>query len=172
MTTAAVETGLFVLDSAASTVALKHRTMWGLVTVKGTFTSVTGQGQVHPDGTATGTVSLDAASLDTKHAKRDAHLRSDDFFAAEQHPAIVFDALDATRRGDDTVTVHGRLTVRGITRPQTVTATLTQAGPDAVVLTTEFTVDRAQFGLTWNQMGMMRGLTTVDATLRFQRASA
>ncbi|GHK03957.1 YceI family protein [Streptomyces sp. NPDC003753] len=172
MTTAAVETGLFALDSAASTVALKHRTMWGMVTVKGTFTSVTGQGEVRPDGTATGTVSLDAASLDTKHAKRDAHLRSDDFFAADQFPAIVFEVLDATRRGEDTVTVHGRLTVRGITRPQTVTATVTQAGPDAVTLTAEFTVDRAQFGLTWNQMGMMRGLTTVDATLRFQRTSA
>jgi polyisoprenoid-binding protein YceI len=172
MTTAAVETGLFVLDSAASTVTLKHKTMWGLVTVKGTFTSVTGQGEVRADGTATGTVGLDVASLETRHAKRDAHLRSDDFFAADQFPAIVFDVLEATRRGDGTVTVHGRLTVRGITRPQTVTATLTQAGPDGVTLTTEFTVDRTEFGLTWNQMGMMRGLATVDATLRFQRTSA
>jgi polyisoprenoid-binding protein YceI len=172
MTTAAVDTGLFLLDSAASTVTLRHRTMWGLVAVKGAFTSVTGKGEVHPDGTATGGVSLDAASLDTKNAKRDEHLRSDDFFAAEQFPAILFDVRKATRRGDGTVAVEGRLTVRGITRPQSVTATVTEAGSDAVTLTAEFTVDRAEFGLTWNQMGMVRGLTTVNAALRFKRTAA
>jgi polyisoprenoid-binding protein YceI len=146
--------------------------MWGLVTVKGAFTSVTGQGEVRPDGTATGSVTLDAASLDTKNAKRDAHLRSDHFFAADQFPAILFDVRTATRGGGDTVTVDGRLTVRGITRPQSVTATVTRTEPDAVTLTTEFTVDRGEFGLTWNQLGMMRGLTTVTATLRFQRTAA
>jgi hypothetical protein len=53
-----------------------------------------------------------------------------------------------------------------------VTATVTRMEPDAVTLTTEFTVDRGEFGLTWNQLGMMRGLTTVTATLRFQRTAA
>ena len=171
MTTAAVETGVFLLDSASSTVTLRHKTIWGLVTVKGAFTSITGKGEVHSDGTATGTISLDAASLDTKNAKRDEHLRSDDFFAAEQFPAITFDVRRATRRADGTVAVEGGLTVRGITRPQSVTATVTDAGSDAVTLTAEFSVDRAEFGLTWNQMGMMRGLTTVNATLRFKRTA-
>jgi hypothetical protein len=57
-------------------------------------------------------------------------------------------------------------------RPLALTATVAQADSDAVTLTTEFTVDRAHFGMTWNQMRMMRGLTTVNATLRFKRKAA
>ncbi len=48
--TVAVETGTWQLDASASAVALKHRTMWGLVAVKGAFASVAGGGEVGPDG--------------------------------------------------------------------------------------------------------------------------
>jgi|SRR5581483_11566059 polyisoprenoid-binding protein YceI len=169
--TTTVETGAFRLDTAASTVTIRQKTMWGLVTVNGTFGVLRGEATVHPDGTATGTVTLDSASLDTKHAKRDAHLRTPDFLHVEEHPAITFDVRKATSRGG-TAAVEGRLTVRGVTQPQSLTATLTDAGPDAVTLSTEFTVDRTQFGLTWNQLGMMRGLTTITASLRFTRVPA
>ena len=169
--TVAVETGLWELDRTASTVALRHRTMWGLVTVKGGFTAVTGQGEVRPDGTAVGTVTLDAATLDTGNAKRDTHLRSADFFDTDRHPEILFAVRGAERRDCDTVHVTGQLTVRGIARPLSFTARLVGADADAVTLDAEFTVDRDQFGMGWNQMGMMRGLTTVAATLRFVRAS-
>ncbi len=84
--TTAVETGLWQLDATRSTVAISHVTMWGMVTVKGTFTGVSGEGEVRPDGTVRGAVTLDAASLDTKHTKRDEHLRSADFFDVEHHP--------------------------------------------------------------------------------------
>ncbi|MGW3951191.1 YceI family protein [Streptomyces sp. NPDC004752] len=171
--TVAVETGLWKVDPAASAVALRHKTFWGLVTVKGTFAAVAGQGEVRSDGSATGTVTLGAASLDTKSAKRDAHLRSADFFDADHHPEITFAAQGAELRdGDGSAQITGRLTVRGISRPQTVTAQLTKADADAFTLETEFTVDREQFGLGWNQLGMLRGLTTVTATLRFTRAAA
>ncbi|MBO4259156.1 YceI family protein [Streptomyces griseorubiginosus] len=170
--TVAVETGLWQLDAAASTVALRHKTMWNLVTVKGTFTGVGGQGEVKGDGSATGTITLDAASLDTKNKKRDEHLRSADFFDVDNHPEITFAVRSAELRSGDTVEVTGQLTVRGISRPQTVTARLAGKDADALTLDTEFTVDRAEFGLGWNQMGMIRGLTTVTATLRFVRAGA
>lgn len=170
--TTTVETGTFRLDAAASTVAVRQKTMWGLVTVNGTFGLVRGEATVHPDGTASGTVTLDSASLDTKHAKRDAHLRTPHFFHVEEHPAITFEVRKATSRGDGTAAIDGQLTVRGVTRPQSLTATLTDAGSDAVTLSTEFTVDRTQFGLTWNQLGMMRGLTTITASLRFTRVPA
>lgn len=170
--TTALRTGLFQLDSAASTVTVRHRTMWGLVTVKGTFGSVSGQGEIHSDGTATGSVSLAAASLDTGNARRDAHLRADVFFAADQFPAVVFEVGKAVPSGNGTVLVDGRLTVRGTTRPQSLTATISRADPDAVTLSTRFTVDRSDFGLTWNQLGMIRGVATVDAELRFTRTPA
>lgn len=167
--TVAVQTGTWQLDPAASTVGLRHKTMWGLVTVKGAFTAVTGGGEVHADGSATGIVTLEAASVDTKHAKRDTHLRSADFLDADNHPEITFAVRGADRLDGDGVRVTGQLTVRGIGRPVTFTARLTDAGPAALTLDAEFTVDREQFGMGWNQLGMMRGLTTVSARLRFAR---
>jgi polyisoprenoid-binding protein YceI len=167
-----VETGLWQLDPAASTVGLRHKTFWGLVTVKGTFAAVTGAGEVHPDGSATGTVTLDAASLDTKNAKRDTHLRSADFFDTDNHPEITFAVQGAERLEGDTARVTGQLTVRGVSRPLTFTARLVPAEADALTLEAEFGVDRDQFAMSWNQMGMLRGLTTVTAALKFTRAAA
>lgn len=170
--TVAVETGLWQLDTAASTVAIKHKSIWGLVTVKGAFTSVTGQGEVRPDGSAVGTLTLAVASLDTKHPKRDTHLKGPDFFDADNHPELTFAVRSAELRDGDKVHVIGQLTARGISRPQTFTARLTGADADALTLDAEFSVDRNQFGMGWNQLGMIRGLTTVTTTLRFTRTAA
>lgn len=170
--TVAVETGLWQLDPAASTVAVRHRTMWGLVNVKGTFAAVTGDGEVRPDGSAVGTITLDVASLDTRNAKRDEHLRSADFFDAANHPEITFSVRSAELRDGDDVHVVGQLTAHGVSRPTSFTARLVGADPEALTLDAEFTVDRAQFGMGWNQLGMIRGLTTVAATLRFTRTAA
>ncbi|MFF6805961.1 YceI family protein [Streptomyces sp. NPDC012616] len=170
--TVAVETGLWQLDAGASTVALQHRTMWGLVTVKGVFTTVDGGGEVAADGTVTGTLTLRAASLDTKNAKRDAHLRGADFFDADNHPEITFAVRSAEPGAGGSVEVSGQLTVRGISRPQSLTARVSGADSDAVTLDTEFTVDRGEFGLGWNQLGMIRGTAAVTATLRFTRRPA
>ncbi|MEV0175647.1 YceI family protein [Streptomyces sp. NPDC050803] len=167
--TVALETGLWQLDATATTVAVQHRTMWGLVNVKGAFGAVSGQGEVRPDGSAVGTVTLDAASLDTRNAKRDKHLRSADFFDVGNHPEITFAVRGAELRSDDAVHVEGQLTVRGISRPQSVTARLVGRDAAGLTLKTEFSVDRDQFGMGWNQLGMIRGLTTVTATLRFTR---
>lgn len=169
--TLAVETGLWQLDRTASTVAVRHKTMWGLVTVKGSFTALSGQGEVKPDGTAQGAITLDAASLDTKNAKRDQHLRSADFFDTDHHAEITFVVRRAEVRSGDTAQITGQLTVRGISRPQSFTARIAQADTDSVTLEAEFAVDRGQFGMGWNQLGMMRGLTTIDATLRLTRTA-
>jgi polyisoprenoid-binding protein YceI len=169
--TVTVETGTWQLDRTASTVALRHKTMWGLVTVKGAFTGVAGQGEVRPDGSAVGTLTLDAATLDTQNAKRDKHLRSADFFDVENHPEITFAVRSAEARDGDTVHVVGQLTVRGVSRPLSCTARLVAADADTLTLAAELPVDRAQFGMGWNQLGMIRGLTTVTATLRFVRTA-
>jgi polyisoprenoid-binding protein YceI len=169
---AAVETGPWQLDPARSTVTIRHKTMWGLVTVKGTFTGVSGGGEVLPDGTVRGTLTLDAASLDTKQAKRDKHLRSADFFHVEKHPEITYTVRSASLREDGTVQVAGDLTVRGITRPLSFIARADQAGQGEATVTAEVTVDRADFDLKWNQLGMLRGLTTATVSLRFTHRPA
>ncbi|MGI5429207.1 YceI family protein [Streptomyces sp. CA-179760] len=169
--TVAVETGLWQLDATASTVGIRHRTMWGLVTVKGSFGALSGTGEVRPDGSAVGTLTFDVASLDTGNAKRDTHLRSADFFDADHHPEITFAARGAELRDGDQVRVVGQLTVRGISRPLSLTARLTDRDAAGLTLDTEFSVDRDQFGMGWNQLGMIRGRTTVAAALRFVRTT-
>ncbi len=169
--TVAVETGLWQLDATASTVGIRHKTMWGLVTVKGGFGALSGTGEVRPDGSAAGTLTLDVASLDTGNAKRDTHLRSADFFDTDHHPEITFAARGAELRDGDQVHVVGQLTVRGISRPLSLTARLTDGDATGLTLDTEFSVDRDQFGLGWNQLGMIRGRTTVTAALRFVRTT-
>ena len=164
-------TGRYILDRTRSEVRIQHKTMWGLVTVKGKFTEFSGEGEIPADGSpARGTLTVDAASLDTAHAKRDAHLRSADFFDTDGHPTLVFtaDRAEATANGE--VRVSGSLTVRGSTRPLEFTAKPTAVGADSVSLTAELTVDRDAHGLGWNRLGMLKGLTgvTVNATFTHQ----
>ncbi|WP_034273588.1 YceI family protein [Actinospica robiniae] len=161
------EPGHWQLDPARSTVRFRHKTFWGLVTVKGRFSSVSGEGEVSPSGAATGTLTVDSASLSTRLPMRDKHLRSADFLDAENHAAIVFTARGITPREGDTVEVEGTLTVRGTTRPLSFTARAEKADGDAIALRGNAAIDREEYGLTWNQIGMIRGLTSVAVDLYF-----
>ncbi|GAP48498.1 putative UPF0312 protein [Streptomyces azureus] len=90
---------------------------------------------------------MDVASLDTKNAKRDTHLRSADFFDADHHPEITFVARGAELRDGDQVHVVGQLTVRGVSGPLSLTARLKDGNAAGLTLETEFSVDRDQFGM-------------------------
>ena len=145
--------GTWTLDAARSEVRLRSKGMWGLAPVKGAFGRVSGEGVVAPDGSLTGTVTVAADSIDTKNSKRDTHLRSADFFDAANHPNIVF-TVDGIRPSGHTASVTGSLTVRGRTRPLSFDANVSIPGPGEVRLETEIPVNRADFGLTWNQLGV------------------
>src|ERR1700726_1762372 len=82
--------GNWTLDPARSTATLQSKSIWGLVRVKGVFRELEGSGTVSPTGEVTGRISLATGALDTKNARRDTHLRSDDFFLSEKYPAITF----------------------------------------------------------------------------------
>jgi polyisoprenoid-binding protein YceI len=159
--------GTWVLDPTASTISIRHKTMWGLVTVKGSFTKFSGEGEIGTDGSAHGTVTIDADSIDTKQAKRDTHLRSADFFDVAQHPTMTFAATTVTPKGPGSAEVTGDLTVLGRSRPLTFTTEAVATGPTAVTLTAKIDVDRDEFAMSWNRGGMMKGLTTVTLSLHF-----
>lgn len=157
-------TGTWTLDTSKSTVGLRSKSMWGLVPVKGVFRTVSGTGAVAPGGAVTGTITVAAATVDTKNKKRDEHLRSADFFDSANHPDITVAVNGVTPSGDG-VTVTGTLSVRDQARPLSFPATVSAPEAGQLWLDAEIQVDRSDFGLTWNQMGMasMHNTITVHA---------
>jgi len=158
------------LDPAGSSATFQHKTIWGLVTVRGTFRQLSGSGEIAADGSASGRLVIEAASLDTGHGARDRHLRSADFFDAANHPQIVVEISRAAARGEAAADIAGTLTVAGITRPITLAAGITAATEQAVTLTASGEFNRADFGMTWGRLGMIPGKAAVTVTARFTRA--
>lgn len=128
----------------------------GISRVRGTFENFTGTARFTDN--LHGSVieaEVQVASVNTRNADRDAHLRSADFFDAENYPVIRFDSLEVSEVKDDKFSLRGNITIRGVTQPiefdgefggQVVDAfDVTRAGFEA---TTE--ISRKDFGLTWN----------------------
>jgi polyisoprenoid-binding protein YceI len=160
--------GSWTLDASRSKIGLRSKSMWGLVTVKGVFGQVAGNGTVTATGEASGTITVAAKSVDTKNKKRDEHLRSADFFDAANHPNITFTA-DQVQPSSQGVLVTGSLTVRGRTHPVSFGGRVSSFDGDEVWLDGEVQVNRGDFGLTWNQMGMASMNNTISIHAVFTR---
>ena len=158
------------LDPAGHEVTVKHKTMWGLVTVRGVFKSVHGEGVLDADGTGHGTVTVDAGSIDTGNAKRDTHLRSADFFDVEKHPSFQFavDTIGPIAAQSSETQVNGTLTVRDTVKPLAFIAHA-ERHADSVTVTAVIPYTRTDFGMTWNQLGMMGPHGEIAVKLRFTR---
>jgi len=160
--------GHWTLDPTRSSATLRSKSMWGLAPVKGTFRKLEGTGTISPAGEASGSIALAADSLDTKMKKRDVHLRSADFFHSEKHPHITF-TVDKVVPADGGVTVSGALAVRDRSRQITFPAAVELAGDGDIVLDATVQVDRSEFGLTWNQLGMASMKNTIGIHAVFTR---
>lgn len=156
--------GMWLLDSERSTVTLRSKSMWGLAPVKGVFHEVEGTGTISPAGEITGKISVAAGSVDTNNRKRDTHLRSDDFFLSEKYPAITF-TVDSLTPASEGASISGTLTVREQSHSITLPATAAQLDDGAIALDVTLHIDRSDYGLTWNQMGMasMKNTITIHA---------
>ena len=128
-----------------------------LTTVRSAFTGTTGVIDFDPANPQAGRVELriPAASVNTGDEKRDGHLRSADFLDAATHPEIVFKSTTVTPKGKDEFTVQGDLTIRGTTKPVSVTVELLGIQPDPrsgqrAAFDAKFSFDRTQWGLVWN----------------------
>ncbi len=161
--------GHWVLDAGKSSVSISHKHFWGLMTIRGTFSDLAGQGDVAADGSVTGSLQVGAASVDTKNKQRDKHLRSADFFHAEAHPHITFTVQDAKFGAAGELAVGGELEAGGTARPLSLTAKVSEATPDSATLTASADVNQAEHGMTWNRMGIIKGPATVSVTAHFTR---
>jgi len=95
------------------------------------------------------------ASVDVRDENLSAHLQSPDFFDAERHPELRFSAEEIRLDGDRKVSVAGELTIKGVTRPVTVTGTVTAPlvdpyGNERIGLNLSTKIDRTDFGVNWN----------------------
>jgi polyisoprenoid-binding protein YceI len=154
------ETATWTIDPAHSVVgfALKHMMF---TTVRGRFKDVTGTIEVDPrnPGRSAVTVEMAAASIDTGVADRDGHLRSPDFLDVATYPALTFRSKRIEGRFEkdgDKFAIVGDLAIRGKAKEVTLDAVYEGSGKDpwggtraGARATT--TIDRRDWGLTWNQ---------------------
>ncbi|HET8621981.1 MAG TPA: YceI family protein [Gemmatimonadales bacterium] len=155
------------IDAAHSLVEFSAKHMM-ITTVKGRFAALTGAitADEHYPGRSAASVSIDAGSIDTREPQRDTHLRSADFLDAERFPTISFESRKvdgAYSQPGDRFRVLGDLTIRGTTRPMILDATFEGRGRDPwggerVSFSAETTIDRRDYGLTWNQTLALGGL--------------
>ena len=159
--------GSWALDPARSEVTLRTRHTFGLLPLHGVFRKVSGNGSVTVAGDASGVITVGAGSIDTRNSTRDNHLRSADVFDVANHPDFTF-AADGVTPADGGVRVKGRLTVRGRTLPVSFDAQVSGADGE-LLLDGELQVNRGDFGLTWNRMGIASMHNTITVHAVFTR---
>ena len=162
--------GTWDLAADRSTVTFGNRTFWGLANVAGTFSDVRGGGQWNLPNGIDGHLVITAASVDTGIRKRDEHLRSADFFDVQQHPTIGVVVGSGEITGPDTVVLHARLAVKGIERSLDLPATVSMLADGAVRIAADATINRQDFGIHGNLLGMIPDTTKVAADLVFVKA--
>jgi polyisoprenoid-binding protein YceI len=143
------------LDTAHSEVSIAAKHMM-LTTVRGTLAVADLDIEFDPEAPERSRVTavLDAASISTGVEQRDAHLRSPDFLDAEAYPTITFASTGIERKGAGWA-IHGDLTIRGVTHPVTLDATLAGVVPDLrggrrAAFSARTRIPRERWGLTWN----------------------
>jgi polyisoprenoid-binding protein YceI len=145
----------YAIDKMHSEVTFQVRHL--LTKVRGRFTDFAGTvvfDPEHPEHSSA-SLTIDASSIDTSTADRDTHLRSDDFFAVGTHPTLTFASSRAVKTGDETYDVIGTLTIRGVTKEITLPVTYLGTAKDPwgnvrAGFETSLTINRKDFGLTWN----------------------
>jgi polyisoprenoid-binding protein YceI len=159
------------LDSGRTELTFRSPTFWGLAKVKGRFGQVTGTGQATAPNLVSGRLELDAGSISTGIAKRDEHLRSADFFDVERFPTIAVDVTSAGLVDSDTINLHVQLTIKDTSRLLDMPVQVTTLDDGAVQLSTSTALNRRDFGVDGNLLGMMSDTTTVEATAVFVKPS-
>jgi len=154
---AAMAQGTYTIDGTHSSAQFSVKHMM-ISNVKGEFTAVAGTLVFDPKNPSASKIdaTIDVNSINTREPKRDAHLKSADFFDAAKYPSMVFHSKQAWKSGDK-IQVKGDLTMHGVTKE----VVLDVDGPTAelkdpwgklrIGATATARLNRKDWGLTWNQ---------------------
>src|SRR3954464_5652539 len=149
-------TGTYTLDPTHTRIGFVAR--HAMVTkVRGSFNELEGTAVVDGEDPANSSVrvTIDAASVDTRNAQRDEHLRTNDFLALEQYPQITFVSTDISQIDETTFEVSGDLTIKDVTNWITVPFQFEGAAQDPfgnqrIGFDGSVTISRKDYGITWN----------------------
>lgn len=160
------QTGTWKLDPTHSQIAFSVKHLM-ISKVRGTFDSfdVTIVTPEDPNQTSI-EATIDVASVNTNQADRDNHLRTSDFFNVEEFPTMTFRSTAITTNGDD-FTVDGDLTLRGVTKPITVSGEfggiiVDGYGQTKAAASATAKINRQDFGVNWNAALEAGGMTLGD----------
>ena len=146
----------YTIDPDHTTVEFKIHHL--LSYVRGTFNQFEGTFEYAPEHPEQwkANATIQAASIDTRVDKRDAHLRSPDFFAVEQYPTITFRSTAAADAVPTGAKLHGLLTIHGVEQPVVLDLTIHGLvadpwGNQRAAFTATTAINRKDFGLAWNK---------------------
>ncbi|MFC5679425.1 YceI family protein [Aeromicrobium endophyticum] len=154
MSSTAVTTGTWALDPSHTEIGFTVRHL--VSKVRGKFETFEGTITSADDVTASSVnVSIDLASVNTGTADRDAHLRSGDFFNAEENPKMTFVSTSIVEKGEGEFVVTGDLTIKGVTKSVDLATEFLGEGGDPwggtrVGLEASTTISRKEFGIDFN----------------------
>jgi polyisoprenoid-binding protein YceI len=152
----AIPTGTWTVDPSHSSVEFRVKHL-GISTVRGAFRDFEGTLEIGDDiATSKAAGKIKAASLDTGESKRDEHLRSADFFDADNYGDIAFESTSIEVIDEDEFHVTGDLTMHGVTKPITLHAEVTGTEEDPwgntrVGLEVQGELNRGDWGMTFNK---------------------
>lgn len=156
------------IDPAHSQVQFTVRHMM-ISNVRGRFEEFGGSIDFDPTdlSTLTAEIEIAASSINTREARRDAHLRSADFFDADLYPTVRFKSARVEVVSASHLLIHGDLTIRDITRPVTLETEFSGIakspwGTTSAGFSARTRINRKEWGLTWNQTLETGGILVGD----------
>jgi polyisoprenoid-binding protein YceI len=162
--------GSWQLDPQRSSVEFRVGGFWGLARVKGHFDDYRGKLDLSAEPAIE--LTIDAASVDTGNDKRDEHLRSGDFFDADNHPRVRFESESVQPQGD-MLKVHGRLSARDRSIPVDLDAHVREVDGELEIEAATI-VPHRELGMTWSPLRIIgpRSKLSVKAHLIPERSLA
>jgi polyisoprenoid-binding protein YceI len=148
-------TGTWEIDASHSLVGFEVRHLM-LSKTRGRFSRFSGRLHVAERIEESSVeIAIEADSIDTAHAERDAHLRSNDFVGSAEHPTMTFRSRSVTPASGGKLLVAGDLTIRGVSRPVTLEAEYLGGvsdpwGNERVAFAASALINREDWGMTWN----------------------
>ena len=169
------QTGTYTLDPAHTRIGFVAR--HAMVTkVRGSFDEFAGTAVLDGANPANSRVevTIEAASIDTRNAQRDEHLRGNDFLAMQEYPKITFASTSVRQAGETAFEVTGDLTIKGVTNAITIPFEFEGAATDPfgnqrVGFEGAVAINRKDYGVTWNAALEGGGVLVSDkVTLEFE----